>query len=92
MRAVPSIVGLCLIVCSLTSIAQDPWADFVVVWEPGIGGAPGYDDPQRSLGEPSRMSGLGIDPGVVSPFQPAWTPNELVSIGANGELVVGFDD
>lgn len=92
MRVLSAIVGLCLILFSQSSRAEDPWADFVVLWEPGLGGAAGYDNPVKSLGEPSRMSGLEIDPGVVSPFQPAWTPNELVSIGVGGELIIGFDE
>ncbi len=92
MRFLPSLIGLCLVLPVDHCPAQDPWADSVISWKPGIGGAPGYDDPDRSLGEPARMSGIGIDPGVVSPFQPAWTPNELVSIGIGGELVLAFDE
>ncbi|MDG2095613.1 MAG: hypothetical protein P8J89_10135 [Phycisphaerales bacterium] len=92
MRVRITLASLCLMISSIHAMSQDPWADVVINWEPGIGGAPGYDSPQRSLGQPARMSGQGIDPGVVSPFQPAWTPNELVSIGAGGELVIAFDE
>jgi hypothetical protein len=30
-------------------------------------------------------------PSVVSPFSPAWGPNEVLSIGAGGMLVLSFD-
>ncbi|MCH2133380.1 MAG: hypothetical protein MK116_06490 [Phycisphaerales bacterium] len=70
----------------------DPWADEVISHDPGIGGAPGYDNPATTLGPPEQYSGEGVDPGVVSPFQPAWTPVELVSIGAGGHLVLAFDE
>ena len=84
----------CLMVCllSATGLGNDPWADFVVDWEPGLGGAPGYDNPETALGPPEQYSGEGMDPGVVSPFQPAWAPHELVSLGSGGSLVLGFDD
>ena len=70
----------------------DPWADVVIRHEPGLGGAPGYDVPSVALGPPARLSGGTIDPGVVSPFQPAWTPTEIVSLGLGGRLTLGFDE
>ena len=80
--------------CCLPSlaIASNPWADAVIEWDPGVGGVPGYDNPETALGPPENYSGEGIDPGVVSPFQPAWTPNEMVSLGAGGILVLSFEE
>ncbi|MEE2906567.1 MAG: hypothetical protein VX527_01925 [Planctomycetota bacterium] len=75
-----------------TVIASDPWADTVVDWQPGIGGVPGYDNPSSVLGPPETYSGEGVDPGVVSPFQPAWGPDEIISLGAGGSLVLRFDE
>lgn len=92
MRVRHTLAFLCLMILTIDAMSQDPWADAVITWEPGIGGAPGYEIPERALGQPARMSGVGIDPGVVSPFQPAWTPVELVSIGLGGELVIAFDE
>lgn len=71
--------------------AADPWADTVVAYVPGSG-AGAFTDPEAALGAPARDSGAGIDPGVVSPFQPAWMPTELVSVGPGGSLVVAFDE
>jgi len=84
----------CLLVglLSVTCLGSDPWADTVVDWVPGLGGAPGYDDPGTAIGPPERFSGEGMSPGVVSPFQPAWAPHELVSLGAGGSLILGFDE
>ena len=71
--------------------SDDPFADVVIRYVPGRNAAPGYDDPTTALGPPERFSGEGIDPGVVSMFQAAWRPDELVSIGAGGSLVLRFD-
>ena len=77
---------------TVVSNAADPWADQVIAHDPGLGGAPGYDQPEVALGPPARMSGGSIDPGVVSPFQPAWTPSEVVSLGLGGRLRLQFDE
>jgi len=72
--------------------SPDPAADVVVSYVPGETVPFGFDDPASALGPPARFSGVGIEPGVVSPFQPALTPVELVSIGRGGSLVVAFDE
>lgn len=64
----------------------------VIAYEPGQGNAGPYTDPSAALGPPTRISGTELDPSVVSPFQPAWHPSELVTIGAGGELVIAFDE
>jgi hypothetical protein len=74
------------------AIGGDPWADDVVSYVPGRGGVSGYDDPLTALGPPERFSGEGAFPGVVSQFQPAWTPLEIVSLAAGGSIVVAFDE
>ncbi|MBG79306.1 MAG: hypothetical protein CMJ39_01190 [Phycisphaerae bacterium] len=94
-RPLFSLATLGLLPFSIISMANaqtDPWADEIVSHVSGLGGAPGYDNPQTALGPPERFSGEGAAPGVVSPFQPAWTPLEIVSIGAGGELVLRFDE
>ena len=79
-----------LLPASLAS-AADPWADSVVSYVEGSG-AGAYDDPTVALGEPARVTGAGIDPGAVTPFNPAWMPSEIVSVGTGGELVLRFDE
>jgi hypothetical protein len=80
-----------LMLASLASI-PNPWADQVVSFDAGLGGAAGYDQPAVTLGPPESMTGEDTDtPSVVSPYSPAWRPDEVVSIGAGGSLVLAFD-
>ncbi|MBX3356029.1 MAG: hypothetical protein KF724_10080 [Phycisphaeraceae bacterium] len=62
-----------------------------VSYTPGAGVPLSYQNPNSALGLPTRYSGFGIDPGVVSPFHPAFLPSEVVSIGPGGSLVLAFD-
>jgi hypothetical protein len=66
-------------------------ADAVVSYDQGVNPAVGYVNPSTALGPPERMTGDGLDPGVVSPFNPPWLPSEIVSIGRGGQLTVAFD-
>lgn len=70
----------------------DAAADAVVAYAPGLGVPPGFDDPAAALGPPARFSGAGLEPGVVSPFQPAFTPAELLVVGRGGSVVLAFDE
>lgn len=72
--------------------AQDPWADEVISYDPGVGAEEGYTNSQAALGEPERYTGEGSWPGAVTPFNPAWLPEEVVSIGGGGHLTVRFDE
>lgn len=63
----------------------------VLDYVPGGSTAP-FDDPAAALGPPARMSGADLDPGAVTPFQPAWTPDDLVAIAPGGSLTIAFDD
>ena len=71
--------------------AQSPFATEVISYSAGAGATAGFANPLVSLGSPERFSGEGLIPGCVTPFQPAWRPNEIVSIGVGGSLVVRFD-
>jgi len=71
----------------------DPWADEVIAFDAGIGGASGFDDPASALGEPSRMTGFAApDAEAVTPFVAAYHTSQLVSIGSGGSLTVKFED
>ncbi len=72
--------------------ASDPWADQVVSYVPGAGIQPGYNLPGSALGEPTRFAGVGVFPGAVTPFNPPYLANEIVSIGQGGHLVLRFDE
>jgi hypothetical protein len=75
----------------ISLLFSNPWADVVISFDEGVGGTTGYNIPETALGEPSRFTGEGVWPGVVSPFNSPWLANEIVSIGAGGSLVVSFD-
>lgn len=73
--------------------AQDPWADHVISYDQGKGAAPGYTDPATVTGEPERFTGeVGGWPGAITPFNPAWGTDEIVSLGEGGHLIVKFDE
>ncbi len=69
----------------------DPFADAILSYVPGANAAPGYLDPETALGAPERFTGEGIFPSVVSVFSPPFGIDEIVSIGAGGNLAVSFD-
>ena len=75
-----------------SAAGPDPWADRVVSFTAGKNPAPGYADPTTALGEPSRFTGVGSFPGAVTPFNPPFDTDQLVSLGAGGELIVAFDE
>jgi hypothetical protein len=87
------LVAVCALVPALPAAAQHPWAAEVISYAPGTGAAPGYTDPQVVLGEPSRYNN---DPNpawstAVTPFSSPYLPEQIVSIGTGGSLVVRFD-
>ncbi len=60
----------------------------VVSYNPGAAGGSGLTDPQVALGFPERVTGEGVFPGVVSPFNPPFLPSEIVSVGEGGHLTL----
>ena len=74
------------------SLFTNPWADGVLQFDEGTGGSPGYNISVSALGEPSRFTGEGIWPGVVSPFNAPWLADEIVSIGTGGFIVLAFEE
>jgi len=84
---------LVLVGCvAATARAADPWADHVVSYVPGAVNDPEFVKPEVTLGSPERYTGEGVYPAAITPFNPAWRPNEIVSIGAGGSLVLRFDE
>ena len=73
-------------------VLVNPFADSVISYDEGIVDSPGYTISDSVLGEPTRFTGEGIWPGVVSPFNAPWLADEIVSIGVNGSLTVHFDE
>ncbi|MEY2794493.1 MAG: hypothetical protein RIR10_209 [Planctomycetota bacterium] len=73
------------------SDTESPFASLVVSYVAGSGAASGFTNPSVALGSPERFSGEGFLPQCVTPFQPAFRPNELVSLGLGGSLILAFD-
>ena len=81
-----------LILVAGERLAGAQHASFVVDHVLGEGAGIGYTNPQTTLGPPTRLSGLpGITDSVVTPYQPAYMGNELLTIGRGGSLVVAFE-
>ncbi len=89
-RSALALVGAIL---ASSTFAQSPrCASTVVGYAPGSGAGAAYQQPQSALGEPARFTGIGIEPGAVTPFRPAFMPGEVVSVGRGGWLVLAFDE
>jgi hypothetical protein len=85
-----SLCWIPVLVAAAPCAASSPWASGIVSYTPGTGIDPAYANPGAALGEPTRFTGVGIFPGAVTPFNPAWMAGELVSIGPGGSLTVEF--
>ncbi|MEO1277536.1 MAG: GC-type dockerin domain-anchored protein [Planctomycetota bacterium] len=82
---------LCALVASSSVLAQglvDPFASEVVAYTPGSDVGPGFDDPTSALGEPTRFTGVGSFPGAVTPFNPPFLNDEVVTVGEGGSLTL----
>ena len=79
--------------CALQAHSAPPrCASAVVSYAPGSGAGAAYQQPASALGEPTRFTGTGIEPGAVTPFRPAFLPTDVVSIGRGGQLILAFAD
>lgn len=72
-----------------------PWASQVVHYAAGSNPEPGYTaDPGVALGSPERVTGENHTfpfPSDVTMFNSPYGFDEIISVGAGGELVVRFD-
>jgi len=91
----PRVLAACLgaALVTMTTVADEPrCASTVVGYTAGSGAGAAYRNPASALGPPTQFTGLGVEPGAVTPFRPAFMPSEIVSIGRGGELVIAFDE
>lgn len=89
------LAGQCfgLVALGAGAVHADPFADAVVSYTPGVGVGAGFDDPAAALGSPTRFTSPSSPfGGAVTPFNSAFGPGELVTIGEGGSLVVSFDE
>lgn len=68
------------------AVAQ--YAAEVVSYSAGSAPASGFTTASTALGEPERFTGEGSFPGVVSPFNPPFLANEIVSVGEGGQITL----
>lgn len=75
-----------------TTIASaSPYASSVLSYDQGSNAVAGYTTASTALGSAERFTGEGIFPGGVTPFNPAFGTDEIVSVGAGGHLALGFE-
>lgn len=60
----------------------------VVAYDPGATPATGFTTAAAAIGQPERFTGEGAFLGVVSPFNPPFGQNEIVSVGEGGHIVL----
>lgn len=90
-----SMVILCLLLVTAEVAMADPWADAVVLYEPGQtvgGGDYQTDGGLQTLGMPARDTGEGGFATQVSVFNAPYRFDQIASIGEGGQLVVEFDE
>src|SRR4051794_12179919 len=76
------------VLSSIATSAVAQYAAQVISYNPGTTAAAGFTTSSSALGEPERFTGEGVFPGVVSPFNPPFRSNEIVSIGEGGQLTL----
>src|SRR5215216_4313944 len=78
--------GLICLVAPQHSQAQ--YAAQVISYNQGATPSTGFTTASAALGEPERFTGESVFPGVVSPFNPPFRSNEIVSVGEGGQLTL----
>lgn len=91
-RFLQSLSAVAITVAPALGGGVNPWADSVVSFNPGVNPIPGYSTASVVLGSPERYTGEGGFPNVVSIFNPPYLPEEILSVGEGGSLVVQFDE
>jgi hypothetical protein len=93
MRAI-ALTAVCLLSGLLSLAGPASAASFateVVSYSAGSNVSAGYNDPNAALGSPARSTGSGPFDGDITPFNAPYTPDQVVTVGAGGSLVVRFD-
>lgn len=70
------------------SALASPFAVEVISYDEGSNAATGFTDSSTALGSAERFTGEGVFPSGVTPFNPAFGSDEIVSIGSGGQLTL----
>lgn len=81
----------CTLLPGAMALASTPYAAQVAGYVPGAVTNASYTQPTAALGSPTRHTGAGVYPSAVTPFNPAFMPDEIVAIGQGGSLTLRFD-
>jgi len=84
-------INTALIAAISTAAHASVFATSVLSYDAGTNAVAGYSDSSTALGSAERFTGEGIFPSGVTPFNPAWGTEELVSVGSGGHLSLGFN-
>jgi hypothetical protein len=71
-----------------SSGAQAQYGAAVLSYNEGSTPAAGFTTASAANGQPERFTGEGAFPGVVSPFNPPFGANEIVSVGEGGHIAL----
>ncbi len=87
-----SLVILAVILAPGVVASADDYATSLIGYVEGSNAVAGYNDPNAALGVPSRITGGWPSGDVdVTVFNAPWQTDQIVSLGAGGSLIVGFD-
>jgi hypothetical protein len=87
-KSVLFVVSLLTPWISAPRASAQAFADQVVTYTAGDGAVKGYDNPRSALGAPSQTTLYHGAESGVDPFNPPWTADQLVSVGAGGSITV----
>ncbi len=80
-----------IVALAASSALASPFASSVIDYNAGTNAMAGFTDANTALGSPERFTGEGIFPSGVTPFNPAFGTDEIVSVGSGGFLTLGFN-
>lgn len=85
-----------ILLCSFVAVAAagavaSPFATEVRSYDAGSNANPSYSDANAALGSAARTTGSGSFASGVTPFNPPFNADQLVSVGSGGHITLGFD-
>jgi hypothetical protein len=79
------------IAATAAGAVASPFATTLLSYDAGANANPSYTNASSALGSAARTTGSGAFASGVTPFNPAFRADQLVSVGSGGHLTLGFD-